>query len=188
MQRKIVGVAGRNGSGKDEVVNYLHDQCGIPVLSAGDVVRKLAKKENRSPTRQNLHKISEKYMQQKGRDYLAKRLIEIIEENDWSAVAVTGVRSPQDVAAFRTHFGDDLRLVRVRVGNPVLRFERVRRRNETRDPKTWGAFIEQEREEEELFKIGQAVDQADFTIENSGSLTRLYQEIKESPLWEWVCA
>ena len=103
-------------------------------------------------------------------------------------MSVTGVRSPQDAAAFRTHFGDDFRLVWVRVGNPELRFERVRRRSETRDPKTWEAFIEQEKEEEAIFKISKAVDRADFTIENSGSLTQLYQQIKDSPLWDWVCA
>ena len=42
MRRKIVGVAGRNGSGKDEVINYLHERCGIVTISAGDIVREIA--------------------------------------------------------------------------------------------------------------------------------------------------
>ena len=140
MGSRIVGVVGRNGSGKDEVVKYLHERCRIAMVSAGDVAREIAKKEKISPSRGNLHAISLKYMKQKGNDFFAKRLIEIIRENDWPVVGITGVRTPYDVRAFRTHFGENFMLMHVQVGDPELRFQRLRKRNEARDPKTWEAF------------------------------------------------
>jgi dephospho-CoA kinase len=46
---KVIGVVGLNGSGKDELVDYLHQRCGIPVLSAGDIARDIAAEEGVYP-------------------------------------------------------------------------------------------------------------------------------------------
>jgi dephospho-CoA kinase len=76
---KVFGVTGRNGSGKDEVVDYLRERCGIVGLSAGDILREIAATEQISPTRENLHALAKKVMWEKGRDYVARRLIRLIE-------------------------------------------------------------------------------------------------------------
>jgi dephospho-CoA kinase len=187
LNKKILGVTGRNGSGKDEVLNYLHDRCHLAVLSAGDQVRKIAREEDVPTDRENLHAISMKYMKARGKDFFARRLIDIIEANKWAAVGISGVRTPCDVEAFRRHFGNNFRLVYVRVGNPELRFQRLRKRKEARDPKTRTAFIEQERAEEKRFNISRTFNQADFTITNDGTINQLHRNIEKSPIWGWIC-
>ncbi|MDZ7700520.1 MAG: AAA family ATPase [Deltaproteobacteria bacterium] len=187
MKPKVVGVVGRNGSGKDEVLNYLQAQCGIAVVSSGDVARDIAKTENIAPTRENLHDISLRYMKERGNDFFARRLIAKIEENSWSDVGITGVRTPHDVEAFRAHFGDNFWLVAVRVWNPGLRFGRIRSRGTTRDPQTWDAFSEQEQAEERHFQISRTLQEAEITIDNSGAMSQLHQKIEASPIWSWIC-
>ena len=188
MSRRVAGIVGREGSGKDEVLRYLHGRCSITNLSAGDVAREIAQQKGVSPTRENLHEIATKYMEEQGQGFFAERLIDTIEENDWQTIGISGVRTPYDVEVFRRHFGDDFRLVHVRVGNSKLRFQRLRRRNEVRDPDTYEVFLEQERQEEERFRISRAIQLADFTIDNDGSREQLQRDIEESPIWEWICS
>jgi dephospho-CoA kinase len=187
MAKRILGVIGRNGSGKDTVIGYLAERCGIATLSAGDVVRRIAGNRGLEPTRDNLHAVSLDCMREQGRDYFATRLIQRIEDEDRPAVGITGLRTPDDVQVFRSRFGADFRLAHVRVGDADVRFRRLRDRGEARDPDSRERFGEQEREEENLFDLGAAIEQADFTIENDGSLDRLHRNIENSPAWGWLC-
>ena len=59
MVTRVIGVVGKIGSGKDEVLKYLKAKYGIPYLSTGDLVRDLAAKDGVKPTRENLEIISE---------------------------------------------------------------------------------------------------------------------------------
>jgi dephospho-CoA kinase len=40
---RVIGVIGKNGSGKDEVLKYLKDKHNVPFLSTGDIVREIAR-------------------------------------------------------------------------------------------------------------------------------------------------
>lgn len=184
---RILGVAGRNGSGKDEVVNFLHARCGVAAVSAGDVVRDIAAREKISPTRENLHAVSQRYMEKEGSDFVARRLIRLIETRAWEAVGVSGVRSPDDVAAFRSRFGAGFQLAYVRVGDPTLRFRRLRERREERDPHNLEEFLEQERDEEAQFGIGRVINEADVIISNDAGLSALHRHIERSSIWHWLC-
>jgi dephospho-CoA kinase len=78
-------------------------------------------------------------------------------------------------------------LAYVRVGDPKIRFKRLRERREPRDPRTLEEFKEQERSEEAQFEIGRAIKQADVVIRNDAGLKALHRHIQRSPLWEWLC-
>jgi dephospho-CoA kinase len=177
---KIIGAVGFNGSGKDELVNYLHRRCGIPVLSAGDVVRDIAQKEGIPPTRDNLRDIAKRYIVRFGDDYFMKRLIKIIEENQWKVVGITGIRTISDVLSLKNHFGQDFILVNVEVCDPRIRYERTKRRGEARDPKTYEEFLQQDNAEEKVFKISQTMKYADMKISNDDTLEAFYGRIDES--------
>jgi len=187
MPTNVVGVVGRNGAGKDAVVDYLHDRCGVVKLSAGDLVRAIAEQEQLEPTRANLHAVSLQIMQREGQDIFARRLIASIEDHDWQAVAVSGVRSPHDAGAFKVYYGDNFRLVHVRVGDSERRFQRLQGREASRDPESWAAFREQERREEEHFQISNTIALADVTIDNHGTKADLHRRIEASPIWGWIC-
>jgi len=181
---KVIGVVGLNGSGKDELVDYLHQRYGVPVLSAGDIARDIAAEEGVYPTRANLHDISQGYIAQYGKDYFMKRLIERIEKKPWKAVGITGIRTPADVRTLQDYFGEDFFLVHVEVSDPRIRYERTKQRGEARDPRTYEEFLQQDKTEEEIFQISEAIQYADITINNNGSLEAFHRKIKESVVQE----
>lgn len=173
----IIGAMGRNGSGKDALIDYLCQRCDVHKLSVGDIARQIAEEEGIAPTRQNLREISQRYMSAHGDSYFIRRVADTIEENGWKATAISGIRTSDDVRAARECFGDDLLLVHVRVGDPHVRYERIRERDQPRDSDSFEAFIEQEQEEEEHSHISEALEQADLVINNSRSLEVFHEAI-----------
>jgi dephospho-CoA kinase len=176
---KVVGVVGRIGSGKDETVEYLHERCGVPLFSIGDIVRERAEREGVTPTRENLHELTERIMQRHGDDIFVRRLIERIVEVEAEVVGIAGIRRPEEVAVLRDHFGDDLLLVHVEVNDPRTRYRRLDERDEPRDPDTYEAFLAQDRQEEDLFRISEAIAHADVTLNNDGSLDALHRQVEQ---------
>lgn len=95
--RKVIGAIGLNGSGKDTLVKYLQERCGLTVLSLGDVARGLAHLEEVPSTRDQLQGVSQKYLEKYGKDFLVKGVIEEIERKSLEKVGVTGIRSPTEL-------------------------------------------------------------------------------------------
>jgi dephospho-CoA kinase len=152
---KVIGAVGDIGSGKDEVLKYLRDRYGVPFLSTGDIVRKMAQEDGVEGTREE------------------------IMNRGWKVAGISGVRSPEDVAVMKEMFGGGFILVRVDINDQAIRFERVRLRGERRDPLTREAFQEQDRNEQQEFQILKAESLADYTIDNSGTLAELHRQIDE---------
>ena len=172
---KVIGVVGLNGSGKDEVVDYLHERYGVAKLSMGDMVREIAEEQGLAPTRDNLHRLSEQYFSERGRDYFAKRAIQTIENHDWETAAISGIRTPTDVETLQQHFGDDFALVHVSVSDPQTRYQRIRDRRQARDPQSYSEFLQHDREEEEIFHLSHTIQEADIVLNNDESLAQLHR-------------
>jgi dephospho-CoA kinase len=174
---KIIGVIGQNGSGKDELLKYLREKHNVPFLSTGDMVREIAAKEGKEPTRENLQEISQRYFQEFGRGCFVQLAAENIQRNGWLIGGITGIRSLDDVNVLRNIFGKDFILINVSVSNPEIRYRRMFKRGEDRDPHTYEQFLRQDAAEEELFHIQSAAQDADYTIGNDGTLNDLHCEI-----------
>ena len=176
-QSKVIGAVGLNGSGKNALIRHLQRRCGLEVLSLGDVARELAHLEEVAFNRDNLHDISEKYLEKYGKDFFIKGLIEEITRNQWEKVGVTGIRSPTDVESLRQQFGSDFLLIHVQVENPATRFERLQKRGEARDPQNYEDFLAQEKNEKDLFRVDEAIQRADVSLANAGTLEDFHQDI-----------
>ena len=174
---KIIGVIGQNDSGKDEVLKYLRAKYNVPFLSTGDMVRDIAAKEGKEPTRENLQEISQRYFREFGDGIFVKLVAENMQRNGWLIGGISGIRSPDDVKILRNSFGKDFILINVFVSSPEVRYRRMLQRGEGRDPHTYELFLIQDRKEEELFHIQSAAQYADYTINNDGSLDELHREI-----------
>lgn len=173
----VIGAMGLNGSGKDTLIDHVCQRCDVHKLSGGDIARQIAEKQGIEPTRETLHRISQRAMAEHGNDVFMRRIIEMIEESRWKATGVSGVRTPEDVDMMRKHFGDDLLLVHVRVNDARLRYQRLLERDHPRDPDTFEAFTQQEQDEEAQFHVRKALRQADLVINNHRSLEDFYQAI-----------
>jgi dephospho-CoA kinase len=141
------------------------------------MVREIAAKEGKEPTRENLQEISLRYFQEFGRGCFVQLAAENIQRNGWSIGGITGIRSLDDVIVLRNIFGKDFILINVSVSNPEIRYNRMSKRGEDRDPHTYEQFMRQDAAEEELFHIQSAAQDADYTIGNDGTLNDLYREI-----------
>ncbi len=174
---RVIGVVGQNGSGKDEVLKYLNTHYSVPFLSTGDIVREIAAKEGVAPTRTNLQAISDRYFRQFGRGYFVKLVAEKIRQNNWQIAGVSGIRAPEDVQALKNAFEKDFILIHVFVSDSRVRYARMRRRAAERDPQEYEQFLRQDKAEEELFSIQEAVRLADYSLSNDGTLEDLHREI-----------
>jgi dephospho-CoA kinase len=167
---KVIGVIGKNGSGKDEVLKCFRDKYGVSFLSTGDIVRGIAAEEGLKPTRENLQSISERYFKERGEGCFVKMVVDKIRENGWKAAGISGVRSPKDIDILRSELGNRFVLIYVYVTDSHVRFERMLKRGEGRDAKAYEQFLQQDADEEKLFNIEKAATKADYTVSNDGSL------------------
>ncbi|MGA2367406.1 MAG: AAA family ATPase [Dehalococcoidia bacterium] len=177
MNIRVVGTVGRIGSGKDEILKYLYARYGIPYISTGDIVRHMADKEGLEPTRENLEEISERCFRKLGKGCFVRMVAEEIIKRKWKIAGISGIRAPADVRVLKEHFGDSFTMIRVEVTDPRLRFKRLQLRHEGRDAATYKAFLVQDKNEEDAFKISKTEAMADYTIKNDGSLADLHRRI-----------
>jgi dephospho-CoA kinase len=177
MTVKVFGVVGEIGSGKDEVLKYLKARYGVPYISTGDIVRRIAESENTEATRENLEKISLRCFKDLGKGCFIRQAAEEILNNGWKMAGISGVRSPDDVDVMKSMFGKDFILIRVDISKPEIRFQRVLLRNEERDPLTYNQFLEQDKNEENTFHISQTSTRADYALNNDGNVEDLHREI-----------
>jgi dephospho-CoA kinase len=178
---KIIGVIGLNGSGKDEVVNYLNKRYGVSLFSIGDIVREIAFREGIEPTRDNLDGITRKYFTQFGEGYFLKQVVDKIRRNmnSLKAVGISGIRSPQDIDNVRNAFGQNFILIYVYITDSHIRYQRIRHRGSKRDDLTCDDFLKQDQVSEELFHIQEAIKMAEFSISNDGSLEDLHRQVEK---------
>ncbi|MEE8349160.1 MAG: deaminase [Acidobacteriota bacterium] len=174
----IIGLTGRNGSGKGEAVKFLQHKSFYP-HSLSDVIREEVTKRGLEVTRERLIEAGTELRSQGGTSVLAERILEKIEED--KNYVVDSFRHPDEVKKFKTR--SNFRLICVQA-EPTVRFERVRDRGREKDATTLEEFMEVEGREvaaedwhgQQL----QAVEQmADFTIANNGSLEELEGSISK---------
>ncbi len=176
---KVIGVIGLNGSGKDEVVNYLNQRYGVPLISVGDIVREIAGREGVEPTRDNLDEITRRYFAKYGKGYFLKLIVAKIRQNKWDCTGISGIRSPEDVSNLKEAFNKDFILVHVYVTDPRVRFERMRGRGSKRDAMSYEDLLKQDQVSEELFHIQEAINEADFSLANDGKLDDLHRRVDQ---------
>lgn len=173
----IIGLTGKNASGKGEVADYLKTK-GFVYYSLSDELREEAKKRNLESTRDNLTNLGNELRKKHGPDYLAQKINNKIDENDDSVV--DSIRSPYE--ALELAKNKDFTLVGVDA--PIeLRFKRLLERNRTGDVKTLEEFKQQEEREnlnnaanqqlDETFKLSQEI------ILNDGTLEELHKKIDD---------
>ena len=171
---RLLLITGMPGSGKTTAARYI-EEYGFRVLTMGDVVREEAERRGLRPTRETLSTLAEELRRMEGGDAIARRCIERIKALKAEGVVVDGVRSLEEVDAFRREFGDAT-LVAIHA-SPRTRFERLMRRGRVDDPVDWDEFHRRDLKELE-FGLGSAIAMADIIVINEGTLENLRREIE----------
>jgi dCMP deaminase len=168
----LIGLTGRNASGKGEVAKHL-EKKSFYYLSLSDVIRDEIRKRGLQPSRDMLIEVGNELRHRFGPAILAHRILARVEDD--KHYVIDSIRNPAEVDALRD--AKNFKLIRVEA--PLeLRFERIRRRARESDPITFEKFVELEEREAEgavnaqnLLKV-EAM--ADYELLNDGSLEQLY--------------
>jgi dCMP deaminase len=173
----LIGLTGRNASGKGEVAKYLQAK-GFQYYSLSDVIRDEIRSRGLTPSREILIQVGNELRQRFGSSVLADRILARIE--DGQNYVIDSIRNPAEVMALRraSHF----RMIRVEA--PLeMRFERSRKRSRETDPITLDHFIEVENREavgeETSQNLIQVEQLAEETLTNDSTLQKLYPRIDE---------
>jgi len=175
----LVGLTGRNASGKSTLVSWFSER-GLTSVSCSDSIRTWLRGQGVETTREALIEGGRELRRNGGAGVLAEMLLEILDGED---AVVDSIRTPAEAEALRSR--GDFVLIEVRA-DEESRWQRMTSRGRTGDPTEKEAFLSQEAAEAKSEdEAGQALDataaMADITILNDGSIEDL--EGKLEGIW-----
>jgi len=169
----IVGLTGKNASGKGETARLLQ-KFGYQYHSLSDILRKEAAKRGLSDTRESLVELGQTLREQEGAGVLAKRMLQLLEGRNY---VIDSIRSPSEVIVLKKldHF------LLIGIDAPIqLRFGRAMKRGRNESADSLDDFKRMEERENSSNPLAQQLDEclrlADCIIQNNGTLEQL--EIK----------
>jgi dCMP deaminase len=188
----IIGLTGKNASGKGEVAEFLKKRS-FEYHSLSDVIRDELKQQGKSVTRTNLLQTGNELRGKYGSSVLAERILKQLEPD--KNYVIDSFRNPSEAEAFRIR--NDFALIQV-TASPEIRFKRIKERKRESDPQTYEEFLElEEKEAHSADPMVQLLDKtaagADHKIQNNGTfeelkvgITQLVQELsRKLPRPDW---
>lgn len=174
---RVIGFVGLPGSGKSEA-SAVAAELDIPVVTMGDVIREECRDRGLDPATDH-GTVAKALREENGPAAIAQRSLPIIEsERETSEhVVVDGIRSDVEVAAFEEAFGESFTLVTIEAPFEV-RQERLDLRGRDAGTDDGGEALEDRDSRELDFGMGEAMEQADITVENTDSLDAFKQRIQ----------
>lgn len=175
----IFGVAGLNGAGKGEIVDYLGSRS-FSTFSLSDVIREELGRQGLEESRERMIEVGRDLRAEGGPGALAARAVEALKSD--RNYAIDSIRHPAEAEALGA-CGHPFKLIWVEASIEI-RFERLRKRGRKGDPDT----IERLRELEgrELASDDPSAQQllavkalADFEVPNEGDLDALHQAVRQ---------
>lgn len=179
----VIGIVGLQASGKTLVASHLID-LGASRVRMGDVVWREVKNRKLEINEENVADVAKELREREGMGAIAERCIPIIKKKGKKSetVVVDGLRGGAEVKVFRNEFGESFFLISVEAPDK-LRYDRIKRRGREDDIEDFESF--KEKDERELdWGMEEAMESADFTIINNGSVRDL--KIKVSKIFEEI--
>lgn len=179
----VIGIVGLQASGKTLVASHLID-LGASRVRMGDVVWREVENRKLEINEKNVANVAKELREKEGMGAIAERCIPIIKKKGKKSetVVVDGLRGGAEVEVFRNEFGENFFLISVEAPDK-LRYDRIKRRGREDDIEDFESF--KEKDERELdWGMEEAMESADFTIINNGSVRDL--KIKVSKIFEEI--
>lgn len=174
----IIGITGKNCSGKGEVAKFLVNG-GFEYFSLSDVLRDELESRKEPPSRENLIAIGNELRKSYGAGVLAERILEKVRVD--AHAVVDSVRNPFEVEALRRR--RDFHLISVEA-DPEVRFERTLERKRDGDPATYDEFLDVERREANTSdpttqQMDRTAEMADAVIFNNSTIEDLHEQVRQ---------
>lgn len=178
---KVIGLTGTIGSGKEVAKEFLMKRFNCYYVTLSNIILTKFEKESGILTRKTLQDMGNELRKKYGSHILAMLAVEYLPK-DKEVIIIDGIRNPGEIEYLRKKFGKDFKLIAIDA-SPEIRFERILKRNQKGDPKTWEEFValderdKGKNEPEYGQQVKKCMEQADFTIINDGSLEEFEREI-----------
>jgi dephospho-CoA kinase len=178
-QPLVIAVVGAIASGKNVLADYLVQRHKAMAIEVGTFARWLC----RLADNDDLEAQSDVFGRELvgyGSEHIIQRLVsEIIKSDERpDTLVITGVRTPAEAAFLKAHFGSDLLLVYVKVGDQRVRYERAQKRHFATDPEDFPSFVKQDEQMKAENALEATVDWADVTLWNAGTLGAYHRQIE----------
>ena len=172
----LVGLTGRNASGKTTVVQWFAGR-GIRTVSCSDSIRAWLAEQGIEESREALIEGGRELRRRGGSGILAEMLLEALGGGD---AVIDSIRTPGEVEALRAR--DDFILIEVTAGADS-RWARAQGRARPGDPADRATFVAQEESEEVASdEAGQALvataEMADLILINEGTVDGLHEDLE----------
>jgi len=173
----IIGLTGRNCSGKGTVADYFKEQ-GYGYYSLSDAIRQYLKDQGLPESRDNLIAGGRELRRSGGPGVLGQRILALLEPGQ--NYVVDSIRNPAEVTPLRSR--SDFVLLEIQAPEQ-LRYDRLIARGRIGDAESFEEF--QRQEQAELSSTDSAAQQleatadcADHVLINKGSLEGLHQQLQ----------
>jgi len=172
----LVGLTGRNASGKTTVVQWFAGR-GVRTVSCSDSIRAWLAEQGIEESREALIEGGRELRRRGGSGILAEMLLEALGGGD---AVIDSIRTPGEVEALRAR--DDFILIEVTAGADS-RWARAQGRARPGDPADRATFVAQEESEEVASdEAGQALvataEMADLILINEGTVDGLHEDLE----------
>jgi dCMP deaminase len=177
----IIGVAGRNGAGKGELVLFLESRS-FSVLSLSDAIRNELANRGLSESRERMIEVGQEMRRRSGPGALAQGLVQQLHAD--RNYAIDSIRHPVEVEILR-HYAEstqqEFRLVWVDA-KLETRFDRLQSRKRPGDPTSMAKLEELETRERasddpNAQQLDAVEDEADYRLTNDSSLEEFHHQI-----------
>ncbi len=179
----IIGLVGLQASGKTVVASHLTD-LGAKRVRMGDIVWREVEERGLELNGGNVGKVANELRENEGMGAVAKRCIPIIKREGEGnpSVVVDGIRGIAEVEVFKEEFDGRFTLISIEASKET-RYKRIKgreREDDSLDPESF-----EEKENRELnWGLKEAMESADYRIENEGTLRELKE--KTSKIYEEI--
>ncbi len=172
----VLGLTGPAGAGKDTVADYLVSRYGFVKYSFTDVLIDEARKRGLEPTKLVLSKIGDELRKAEGMDVLAKRLWARISQDSREKIVIPNFRSPEEVEYISSAVNGKGKFVLIMItAPPEVRYQRLK----GRDKVSFEDFVERDRRDFALKKMGEVFQMAQYFLGNDSSLEELYSLVDD---------
>jgi len=176
MNKKIIiGLAGELAAGKGTAAEYLEKKYKANSHRFSTMLRDILDRLYLEQNRENMQKLSTILRKNFGEDTLAKVISQDVARDDGAIVVIDGVRRLADIKYLKEMPEFKLVYIEASMEN---RFERIKKRGENTDDttKTFAEF-KRDHEGEAESRIRGLKNDADYVLDNNGSIDELYEQI-----------
>lgn len=189
-----IGLSGTNLAGKGVTRAYIEKKYGASSISFSDILREELTKRGKAINRENLIKIGNELRKKNGANFIAKKIVEIIESIKKEGVkevnsifVIDSIRNPAEVKELKKNLNkNNEKFFLIFIDAPIkIRYERSKKRKrEGEERTTFEEFIKIDKTETNQRKryesnIMRCKDLADYSIINDGSFDDLYAKIDD---------